>query len=274
MNINYNCKKMKNINKTKFMGRAFLGLLLAALGCAPIEDRDHLVNTTDVTGVELIATQSTPGGNLIELKMVTPGVTGYWDYNLGNAYTDRVEFIYPIPGTATFTFVGTLGAEFFSKTIDVAVEQLDHALDQDWYDLVSEETALGKTWVFNGSGGDGLNWWYMSPPDDPAAWETAWWNAGGECCPPGDAAGRMKFDLDGAANYSYYASGDAQPVEGSFVLDVANQTLKVNNANILGAEQGNPEGLYTIIRLTEDELILYLANNAGGTGWTWIFRPE
>lgn len=274
MNINYNCKKMKNINKTKFMGRAFLGLLLAALGCAPIEDRDHLVNTTDVTGVELIATQSTPGGNLIELKMVTPGVTGYWDYNLGNAYTDRVEFIYPIPGTATFTFVGTLGAEFFSKTIDVAVEQLDHALDQDWYDLVSEETALGKTWVFNGSGGDGLNWWYMSPPDDPAAWETAWWNAGGECCPPGDAAGRMKFDLDGAANYSYYASGDAQPVEGSFVLDVANQTLKVNNANILGAEQGNPEGLYTIIRLTEDELILYLANNAGGTGWTWVFRAE
>lgn len=250
-------------------------LLLVSMGCEPIEDRDHLVNTTDVAGVELVATQSTPGGNKIELSMVTPGITGYWDYNLGHAYTDRVEFIYPIPGTATFTFVGTLGSEFFTKTIDVQVDQLDNALDQDWYDLVGEQTELGKTWVFDGGPApDGAMWWYMSPPNDPSAWATAWWNAAGDCCPPGDAAGRMTFDLDGAANYYHYTGPDAEPILGSFVLDVANQTLKINNGNILGAEQGNPDGLYSIIRLTEDEMILYLANNAGGTGWTWVFRSE
>src|SRR5690606_345261 len=182
---NHKNKKMKNNKIQRAMGWFTASLLLVALGCSPIEDRDHLVNTTDVAGVELIATQSTPGGNKIELRMATPGITGYWDYNLGNAYSDRVEFIYPIPGTATFTFVGTLGGEFFSKTIDVQVDQLDNALDPDWYDLVSAQTDAGKTWVFNGGpGADGGMWWYMSPPNDPAAWQTAWWNAAGDCCPP------------------------------------------------------------------------------------------
>lgn len=265
---------MRN-NKTTIIGWFIASLLLVAQGCQPIEDREYLENSTDVAGVELVATQSTPGGNKVKLNMATPGVTGYWNYNLGNAYTDQIEFIYPIPGKATFTFVGTLGAEFFSKTIDVQIDQLDNALDTDWYDLVGEDTALGKTWVFNGGPTpDGGKWWYMSPPNDPGAWETAWWNAAGDCCPPSDAAGRMKFDLDGAANYTHYSGPDAAPTQGSFILDVANRTLKINNGNILGAEQGNPNGLYTIISLTEDELVLYLANNAGGTGWTWVFKPE
>ncbi len=258
-----------------FIGLFLASVLMFVLGCEPIEDRDYLENSTNVSGVELVATQSTPGGNLIELSMVTPGVTGYWDYNLGRAFTDKVSFVYPIPGSSTFTFTGTLGAEFFTKTIDVQVDQLDNALDQDWYDLVSEETAIGKTWVFaGGPDPDGQRWWYMSPSDDAGAWETAWWNAAGDCCPPVDAAGRMHFDLDGAANFTYYSGPDAGPQQGSFVLDVANQTLQINDGDILGAEQGNSDGFYTIVSLTEDQLILYVPNNAGGTGWTWIFRPE
>ncbi|MCM4170342.1 hypothetical protein DHD32_02530 [Arenibacter sp. TNZ] len=267
---------MKN-NRIIILVWFIASLFLVTVGCEPIEDRDYLENTTDVAGVQLVATQSSVGGNKIELNMATPGVTGYWDYNLGRAYTDKVEFIYPIPGTATFTFTGTLGAEFFTKSIDVQIDQLDSALDQDWYDLVSESTSAGKTWVFNGGPSpDGGRWWYMSPPNDPGAWATAWWNAAGDCCPPADAAGKMKFDLDGGANFTYYSGPDAAPQSGNFVLDVANQTLKINNANILGAEEprGNPNGLYTIISLTEDELVLYVANNDGGTGWTWIFRPE
>lgn len=261
----------------KFFRLLAIALVLVVVGCQPMEDRDDLTNSTTVEGVELVATQSTPGGNLIELNMVTPGVTGYWDYNLGRAYTDKVQFVYPIPGTSTFTFTGTLGSEFFTKTIDVQVDQLDTALDQDWYDLVSEETSTGKTWVFNGGPEpDGGMWWYMSPNDDPTAYGTAWWNAAGDCCPPVDAAGSMKFDLDGGANFTYTSGPGEAPQMGSFVLDVKNQTLQINNGNILGAEapRGNPDGLYTIISLTEEELILYVPNNDGGTGWTWIFRPE
>lgn len=268
---------MKN-NKTTITGWFIASLLLVAIGCQPIEDREYLENSIDVAGVELVATQSTPGGNEIELNMTTPGVTGYWNYNLGNAYSDRAEFIYPIPGTATFTFVGTLGAEFFSKTIEVQVDNLDHPLNQDWYDLVSEDLALGKTWVFNGGPDqDDGKWWYMSPGDDPSSWETAWWNPGaiGDCCPPNDAAGKMKFDLDGAANFTYYSGPDATPAVGSFVLNVGKQTLKINNGNILGGSKGNSDRLYTIISLTEDELILYVPMNPeDSTGWTWVFKPE
>lgn len=60
--------------------------------------------------------------------------------------------------------MGTLGAEFFEKTIDVQIDQLDHTLEQDWYDLVSENTAAGKTWVFDVVPGDGERWWYSRAP--------------------------------------------------------------------------------------------------------------
>lgn len=252
-----------------------VSLVLVLSACDPIIDEQHLSNSTDVEGVELVATQSTAGGNLITLDMVTPGVTGYWDYNLGTALTNKLTFVYPIPGTATFTFTGTLGAEFFSKTIDVQVDQLDNALDQDWYDLVSDDTAAGKTWVFDGAGGDNGLWWFMSAPGSPDNAWSVWWNAGGTCCPPSDVAGKMHFDLNGAANFTHYADAGAAPESGSFVLDVANQMLMVNGAPMLGHDAGNADGVYSIVSLEEDKMVLYLSNSETyGTGWTFVFVPE
>lgn len=254
-----------------------VSLFLMLSACNSIVDEEFLENTTNVDGVELLATQSTPGGNEITLDLVTPGINGYWDYNLGTALTDKLTFIYPIPGTATFTYTGTLGSEFFSKTIDVQIDELDHALDQDWYDLVSEDTATGKTWVFDGGPDpDGGLWWFMSAPDNPDGAMGAWWNAGGDCCPPSDAAGKMHFDLNGAANFTHYGDASSSANElGSFVLDVANQTLIVSGAKLLGADAGNADGVYTIVSLTEDQMILYLNNSETyDTGWTFVFRPE
>lgn len=266
---------MKNLKFNNFSKYLVLSSLLVTLGCNPIVDEIDLLNTVDVNDIELVAEQSTPGGNSITLKMVTPGVSGYWDYGLGRAYTDRVSFIAPIPGKQTYTFIGTLGAEYFEKSIEVQIENLDTRLDQDYYDLVSEDTNAGKTWIFRGTPGDNTTWWYMSPPNEPGAWSVWWWNAGGECCPPSDASGKMKFDLNKAANYTYINA--STETKSSFDLDIENQTLTITGGgNILGAEEprGNPSGKYTIISLTEDELILYNPNNAGGTGWTWIFKPE
>lgn len=267
--------------KNNIITGLLIGLLVLGFSsCEPILERDVLKNTTNVDGVTLEATQSTEGGNEITLAMTTPGVTGFWDYNLGRAFTDKVTIIYPIPGQATFTFEGTLGAEFFTKTIDVQIDQLDARLDQDWYDLVSETTATGKTWVLDGTGGDGRFWWFMSPPNAPDSWATAWWNAGGTCCPPPDVDGKMTFDLDGAANYSYYSGPGATAETGSFVLDVANQTLQLNGVQLLGqiegggGDIGSASGLYEIIELTEDKMILYTPWNSWSTGWTFVFVPE
>ncbi|MCX2838474.1 hypothetical protein OQ279_09940 [Salinimicrobium sp. MT39] len=264
------------INKIGILFIAAFVLLFS--GCEPEVDEQELHNTASVEGVELVASQSTTGGNKITLEMVTPGVTGYWNYNLGKALTHETTVIYPIPGTSTFTYVGTLGKEFFTKTIDIQIDTLDHRLDQDWYDLVSEETAAGKTWVFDGGPEpDGGLWWFMSPPNSKGGAWTAWWNAAGTCCPPVDAAGKMKFDLDGAANFTYYADETAEGQLGSFILDVANQKLIINDSKILGDEQGrgNPAGVYEIVSLTEDELVLYQPLTAAGdSGWTWVFKPE
>ncbi|PID71226.1 MAG: hypothetical protein CR985_00870 [Flavobacteriales bacterium] len=259
---------------TIFYSLITLFIVVILSSCDPIVDEQHLVNTTDSAGVELKATQSTPGGNLIELQMVTPGITGYWDYNIGRSYSDKAKFVYPIPGTSTFTYTGTLGGEFFEKTIDVQIDVLDTPLDQDWYDLVSDDTSTGKTWVFNGGpDADGGKWWYMT---DPNNWEGLWWNAAGDCCPPFDAAGTMKFDLNGSANFTYKSGPDADPVIGSFVLDVTNQILKIKDANILGAVDcgANPSGEYKIISLTEDEMILFISNGGCDTGWVWVFKPQ
>lgn len=252
-----------------------VSLVLVLASCEPVVDQAYLKNTTDVAGVELVATQSTTGGNEITLEMVTPGITGYWNYNLGKALTNKVTFTYPIPGKSTFTYTGTLGAEFFTKTIDVQVDQLDHPLNQDWYDLVGTDTAAGKTWVYAATPGNGLFWFMSAPGGKENAWGV-WWNAGDCCCP--DPFGKIHFDLDGAANYTYYADANGTGAKGSFVLDVSNQVLQVIDQPLMGGAvgggAGNVNGIYQIVSLTEDELVLYIPNSEGyGTGWTWVFKP-
>ncbi|MBZ4036143.1 hypothetical protein K6T82_15325 [Flavobacterium sp. 17A] len=249
--------------------------MLAFSACDPIVDEKHLENSTDVAGVQLSASQSPAGGNKITLKMSSPGITGYWDYNLGKALTNEVTVVYPIPGKSTFTFVGTLGGEFFSKTIDVQVDRLDTPLEQDWYDLVSTNTAAGKTWVFDGAAGTGAMYWFMSPPDNPDSAMGAWWNAG-DCCPPLDVAGKMHFDLNGAANYNHYQTATAAAEKGSFVLDIANRKLIIKDSKILGYEAGNTANEYTIITLTESKLVLYVPRSLKDptTGWTFVYKPQ
>jgi len=260
------------INKIIYLLLALFMLTFSA--CDPIVDEKHLENSTDVAGVQLVATQSTPGGNKITLSMNTPGVTGYWDYGLDKALTNEVTFVYPIPGKATFTFVGTLGAEFFTKTIDVQINQLDTPLDQDWYDLVGTNTVAGKTWVFDGEQGSGRFWWFMSPNGSAESAMTAWWNAG-DCCAPSDAKGKMHFDLNGAANYNHYETATATPKKGTFKLDIKNKQLTIFNSTMLGSSAGNKDGVYTIVSLEPNKMVLYLNNSETyGTGWTFVFVPQ
>lgn len=265
----------KNIimKKNKIIYPIIASLMLVFSACEPIVDEEHLSNSTNVEGVKLVATQSTPGGNEITIEMVSPGITGYWDYNLDLALTNKIKFIYPIPGKATFTYTGTLGSEFFTKTIDVQVDKLDHPLDQDYYDLVGTDTTKGKTWVFDNTGA-GSFWWFMSPPGSKDGAMSAWWNAG-DCCGPSDANGKMHFDLDKGANFTHYETLTATGTKGGFKLDVKNQKLKVIGAKMLGYAAGNKDGVYEIVTLTENKMVLYLSNNeANGTGWTFVFRPQ
>nr|WP_294925337.1 hypothetical protein [uncultured Flavobacterium sp.] len=261
------------INKIIYLILA--SFLLVFTACEPIVDESSLSDSTDVAGVELVAKQSTPGGNKVTISMVTPGITGYWDFNLGTALTNETTIVYPIPGKSTFTYVGTLGSQFFTKTIDVQIDQLDTRLDQDWYDLVSENTTAGKTWVFDLMAADN-KFWFMSPNDSPDSAMSVWWNAGVDA-PPSDKNGKIHFDLDGAANYNHYEEPGSAPTKGSFVLDISNKKLIIKGSKILGHQAETPDNTYTIITLTEDKLVLYVPSKGKmnvGTGWTFVYKAQ
>jgi hypothetical protein len=266
------------MNKTISMMFGVLTIILAA--CEPIENRDVLSNSFDPDEIQLEVIQSTPGGNEFSLRMNTPGVIGYWDFLIDRKYTDRVDnIIFPIMGTSTITyFVATPYLEnndidkisYISKTIDVTVTQIDHPLPEAYYKLVGANLE-GKTWVFDGVGGDEGLWYYMT---DPANWMGMWWNAGGTCCPPDDASGKMVFDLNGGANYTYYASPAASPVTGSkwsFNKDFTKLIL-TGSANLLGFRDGDGK-VFEIKEFTSDRLTLFVSASSQGTGWVWKFKP-
>ena len=273
-------KSIKNITTVLVAGAmVFMG------ACDPIEDREILENSFDPNNIQLEVIQSAGGtGNGLTLKMNTPGVIGYWDYLIDKKYTDVVnDLVFPIPGTHTFSYVvatpyisggNAANREFITKTIDVTIDVLDQPLPQAYYSLVGEELE-GKTWVFDGTGGDGGQWWFMSDPNNP--WGL-WWNAGGTCCPPPDVAGKMVFDLDGAANFTYYGDAAAAGSVGSFAFNADYTKLFIGGGlNLLGAASngsGNVAGEYKIVELTADRLVLHTATNGAGTGWTWVFVPQ
>jgi len=260
-------------------------LTIGLIGCSPIEDDTQYENDFTPDNINIECIQSTEGGNGITLKMTTPGVSGYWDYGIGTKFTDEVSFIYPIPGEATFTFHATIPYSendkstvytFAEKSITCNIENLDQELPSWYYYLVGTELE-GKTWVFDGTSGDDGLWWYMSPGNDPASYGTAWWNAGGTGVAPVDVDGKMTFDLDGGANFTYYATKTSEAVTGStWKISSDGSMLTIDgDAKILGNEEprGSQSGEYIIISLTDDEMILYVNTNSGGTGWTWVFKP-
>jgi hypothetical protein len=271
-------KAIKNISTL-----VVAGAMVFVIACDPIEDRDTLKNSYNPDNIELEVVQSSNGtGNGLTLKMNTPGVFGYWDYKLAQKFSDEVSFVSPFTGDLTFTYyVATplikggdpSDREYIAKSIDVNVAVTDIAVHQNYYDLVGENLE-GKTWVFDGVGGDNRQWYFMSDPGNP--WGQ-WWNAGGECCPPPDVAGKMVFDLNGAANYTYHASAGGEGSAGNFRFNESYTKLYVGGGqNLLGAAangSGNPTGEYTIVELTSERMVLHTGTNGAGTGWTWVFVP-
>lgn len=265
----------------KIIGLMFGVLTIILAACEPIENRAVLSNSFDPDDIQLEVVQSTTGGNELSIRMNTPGIAGYWDYVIDKKFTDRVDVIFPIPGTSTFTFHVTTpylqnnditNVTYPSKSIDVTITQLDHELPEAYYKLVGDNLE-GKTWVFDGGPEpDGGKWWYMVAGYN---WQELWWNAAGDCCPPSDAAGRMVFDLDGGANYTYYpGAGEDGKVTGSkwaFNSDFSKLTLS-GPANILGFTDGDGK-VFEIKEFTDNRLTLFVSASGHGTGWVWKFKP-
>lgn len=271
-----------NMNILKMIKSASIVFLLIFISaCSPIEDRDELSNSFSPDNIVLETTQATPGSNKVSIKMKTPGVTGYWDYILDQKFTDEIkDIIFPFTGEHTLTYnvttpyisSGIDNPEYIRKTIKINITQLDTPLPAAYYALVGEDLG-GKTWVFDGKGGDERVWWAMT---DPANSGGVWWNAGGTCCPPSDAGGHMTFDVTGGLNFAAYASPTASAQKGSYTFNADFTKLYIKGeTNILGSVDGagnNKE--FQILELTSSKLKLWVPNASGGTGWIWVFKPQ
>lgn len=273
--------------KTKIFSLLACATLMLAASCEPAENRYELKNSFDPNeklDLSFEYADGVDGSNYITVKMNTPGVMGYWDYNIGTKYSDEATFIYPATGTATFTYhvINTVVQEDgsfergFSQTMEVDVNELSVPLAEQYYCLVGRELE-GKTWEFAGKAGSGELFWFMCPSNNASSYMGVWWNAGDGGVPDGD--GTLTFDLNGGANMTYSASGDAAAdgVLGKFVFspDFAKFSTP-GAATILGAHPQGQEAAITefvVCELTDDRLALYCNKAAGGTGWTWVFKP-
>lgn len=268
---------MKNFKILYFVLASFM---LVFSACEPIIEELQMTDTTNVDGVQLVVTQSPAGGNKVTLNMVTPGITGYWDYGTGKALTNEVTLVWPIAGKQTFTYVGKLGLTFFTKTVDVQIDRIDTPLDPMYYNLASNNTIKGKDWVFDGVTGDNREWFFMSAPNNVKNAMSVWWNAGGVGLVdgPADINGKMHFDFNGNSNYDYYANKTGTPIKTNFILDIPNKRMTFlggqAKGGVLGGERGSKDRVYNIITLTATKLVLYDSQNDGdGTGWTFVFKP-
>jgi len=88
----------------------------------------------------------------------------------------------------------------------------------------------------------------------------------------------MVFDLNGGANFTYYASSTGTPVTGStwgFNADYTKLTIK-GGADILGVNGCGVNAnnkVYEIKEFTADRLVLFVSNASCGSGWLWVFKP-
>lgn len=267
--------------KIKYLNWLFAAgcAIMTVTSCTPIEDRDELTTTIAVSDIKLSYEQDAQHGNRIKIIKDCPVVTGFWDYKKNTTTSDTVTFIYPYIGPAKFTYYGTNGSEIFAKTIDVQVDVINVPLEEDEYDLVSDDTGAGKDWEFVAEPGSTTLFWAMSVPNDITKWDNIWWNAGECCAPPEAANGVMHFDFNGDSNYKLTDGGTV--TTGLFKLDVAKQELSVlGGAHLLGgaerfASGGSISSPYKIVKLTETELILYLPNcQQTGTGWTFVYKAK
>ena len=249
------------------------------ISCEPVENRHEMTGNVTMKDIEglVTVTQELRNGkksNFFSFNSEGLKAATAFKYSLGTSTGTGTNgqfiqcFLFPGPADIVFTALNPDGTSL-SKTFNFTIDEAFDVAPQ--WDLITASSS--KTWVFDGTGGDGGVWWAMSDPGDPTG---IWWNAGGDCCPPSDANGRMVFEAQGLGVTVYSSPNDASPKKGTFSFnrDFTELTFK-DGANALGSESnaGN-NGIFKVVELSKDKLHLFVPNASGGTGWVWVFKPQ
>ena len=247
---------------------AFIGALLLLVACSP--DDPQLGNIVAESELDISVTQNPEKDNIIYLENNMSGIIPYWDYVVGfsNKSRDTVSIYFAGEYDIKFHALDKGGSVLTTRKVTVSQNDEDYFRDPIWTLLTNGSE--GKTWVWNddlpavyGNGGRGSTapeWWQV-PMEEviSSGWEV----------------GEMKFDLNGAQNFTKTLNGGTT-TKGFFNLDIEHNRLSLSGANLLhGAEylsDGADGNYYVIIKLTETELVLARQ----GDGWqnTWMFKTK
>jgi len=266
-------------------------MLILAYSCNPQEDSIGEIGPAPSNG-KITVDASNPYSPVFTAS-ADHGFVFHWD--LGNNQTangQKVSAYYPFSGV--YNIVCTIsgaGGQNIIATTTFKVDNTDPNISSKpgWKELTG--SGAGKTWVYNTvvTGDDHYPDYCFQTYNDTTydygdgsrCWEPK--NGWGQCVGiTPDINGEMDFDLVNGINYTYHHVAGDEGVKGTFILDWENRTLTVVNPYILdyNIECTEPSitvtGVYNIMRLTDDEMILWQKQTdiEWGTGWAWSFKRK
>ena len=243
---------MKTINYIIFALASFV--IFPA--CDPIEDRESLGEKVSESDIRISVSQSTDKDNIVYLENKTPSVIPYWDYGTGYSSQQKDTILIPFAGTydISFTAWSAGGPTTVVKQVVVSQNDPDYFADEVWGLLTNN--GEGKTWVWALDCPGGFP--YGNGPEDCLA--PVWWtvNVAG-LADWGIDKDEMYFDLKGAANYTITKTSGVTKaffdVSKMEVAGVVYPRLKIIGGGLSRDEGGT--GVYHIVKITEDELIVH-----------------
>ena len=245
--------------KKLFYSWALLSILLTSC-LKTMEDRDSMGDPIPASEINIDVHSINPGSNKIVMINNTPMTSAYWDYIIGYSVRQNDTILLPFLGSQTikFTAQGAGGPTTVERTVDVT--QIDFPTDPLW-GLLAGDDSDGKTWVWAVD----IPSEYIYGNGEMDATEPEWWQVS-----PGEMSSyvydEMKFDLNGGANYTRIrknASGDITSTTSDiFLLNTTKRTLATANNTPFSRDRG----VFSIILLTEDEMVLNVAKDDDGDG--------
>ena len=228
----------------------------------------------------------------------------FGDFQSTVELSNKVTHYFPFAGDykVICNISGKGGSKTIEKTVNVPTENLTGLVNAPIFKELTN-AGEGRTWVYatDYSGEHHLDWitypayWFMTDAvndDDGINWTKAWWDPYGDegISTPG-VLNEMKFDLDGAANYTFYETGSGQGLHGAFSISPSDSILTIFNAHIPDYNTLDPWGeplldpevvatnQYKIVFISDDELILWQDQTAKNPdnfdyGWCWVFKRK
>ncbi len=260
----------------KTLNYIILGAAMALFACSP--DSHQGIDPYDVPVMSELDIQITVGEeNIVTFDLLTPGVNPVWIFNGDDIQTvDGYRKAYLFEGTYEVE-VKAFNHNGYSDGSIIKSFEVEQSYLPEQYAFLTGEDFAGKYWVFDQAN----NGWYMANPGNPL--EIWWAPPSGGVVPAADWNGKMLFDVTNQGTMTHWndASGSSDASSHYFFNDDFTEITFVGDANILGSgantngeDQAVNNGVFQVVELTADRMMLFNPATKGGTGWVWIFVPE